>query len=256
MARTPDEADVAVVRIQAPFEPRNGNFIEALFHAGPLAFAGDDIAWLLELMRRGTDRRRHLSRSRRGDPRGRRRRCGASRELRRDGRRRSSRSSSDMQRPSGSLPFELPSSTERSVDSCRMSPTTRTTRSSPSATGSPTRARDLERLRSTHGHEGRRRRGAALGRGPRARDGHRRARPLLDAEIEGSNVKVIHSLTSMGCPRADDPGEHPRRGRRPAGRRAGRRRAHLRAAVDTRPHVGRREVHPGLRLGRFAGISS
>jgi beta-glucosidase len=52
LAGTPDEADVAVVRIRAPFEPRNGNFIEALFHAGPLAFAGDDIAWLLELMRR------------------------------------------------------------------------------------------------------------------------------------------------------------------------------------------------------------
>jgi len=52
VAGTPDEADVAVVRIQAPFEPRDGNFIEALFHAGALAFASDDIAWLLELMRR------------------------------------------------------------------------------------------------------------------------------------------------------------------------------------------------------------
>ena len=52
VARTPDEADVAVVRIQAPFEPRDGNFIEALFHAGALTFARDDIAWLLELTRR------------------------------------------------------------------------------------------------------------------------------------------------------------------------------------------------------------
>jgi beta-glucosidase len=46
----PDDADVAVVRIQAPYEPRNGNFIESLFHAGDLRFDADDIAWLLELM--------------------------------------------------------------------------------------------------------------------------------------------------------------------------------------------------------------
>jgi beta-glucosidase len=46
----PEEADVAVVRIQAPYEPRHGNFIESLFHAGDLAFEGDAIAWLLELM--------------------------------------------------------------------------------------------------------------------------------------------------------------------------------------------------------------
>ena len=33
----PEDADVALVRIQAPYEPRNGNFIESLFHAGDLA---------------------------------------------------------------------------------------------------------------------------------------------------------------------------------------------------------------------------
>ena len=49
---TPDDADVALVRIQAPYEPRNGNFIEALFHAGDLTFAPDDISALLELMER------------------------------------------------------------------------------------------------------------------------------------------------------------------------------------------------------------
>ena len=47
----PADADVAVVRIQAPYEPRDGNFIEALFHAGDLSFEPDAIAWLLELMR-------------------------------------------------------------------------------------------------------------------------------------------------------------------------------------------------------------
>jgi beta-glucosidase len=46
----PEDADVALVRIQAPYEPRTGNFIESLFHAGGLAFDPDDIAWLLELM--------------------------------------------------------------------------------------------------------------------------------------------------------------------------------------------------------------
>jgi beta-glucosidase len=45
-----EEADVALVRIQAPYEPRSGNFLEALFHAGSLAYDPDDVAWLLELM--------------------------------------------------------------------------------------------------------------------------------------------------------------------------------------------------------------
>jgi beta-glucosidase len=45
-----EAADLALVRIQAPYERRNGNFIESLFHAGDLAFDADEIAWLLELM--------------------------------------------------------------------------------------------------------------------------------------------------------------------------------------------------------------
>ena len=52
VAETPDDADVALVRIKAPYEARNGNFLEALFHAGSLAFDSADIASLLELMRR------------------------------------------------------------------------------------------------------------------------------------------------------------------------------------------------------------
>ena len=36
---------------------------------------------------------------------------------------------------------------------------------------------------------------------PGTRDGHRRAGPLLrDGDRLGEHVKVIHSLTSMGCP--------------------------------------------------------
>ena len=35
---------------------------------------------------------------------------------------------------------------------------------------------------------------------------------LYDVEVDGPKVKVVHSLTSMGCPGgADDPGGHPRR---------------------------------------------
>lgn len=52
VAETPEDADIALVRIKAPYEARNGNFLEALFHAGSLAFEGAEIASLLELMRR------------------------------------------------------------------------------------------------------------------------------------------------------------------------------------------------------------
>jgi beta-glucosidase len=34
----PDEADVALLRLKAPYEPRDGNLIESLFHAGDLDF--------------------------------------------------------------------------------------------------------------------------------------------------------------------------------------------------------------------------
>lgn len=38
IAPSPDEADLAILRLQAPYEPRTGG-LEALFHAGSLAFA-------------------------------------------------------------------------------------------------------------------------------------------------------------------------------------------------------------------------
>jgi beta-glucosidase len=46
----PEDADIALVRIQAPYEPRTGTFLEALFHAGSLGFDAEAVAWLLELM--------------------------------------------------------------------------------------------------------------------------------------------------------------------------------------------------------------
>ena len=37
---------------------------------------------------------------------------------------------------------------------------------------------------------------------------------MYDVELEGGKVKVVHSLTSMGCPAGpDDPAAHPRRRR-------------------------------------------
>lgn len=40
---TPEEADVAILRLKTPFEPRSGGF-EALFHAGSLEFTPEEIA--------------------------------------------------------------------------------------------------------------------------------------------------------------------------------------------------------------------
>nr|WP_306422572.1 glycoside hydrolase family 3 N-terminal domain-containing protein [Paenarthrobacter aurescens] len=39
IAATLDDADVAIVRLDAPYEPRNELFLEAMFHAGSLEFA-------------------------------------------------------------------------------------------------------------------------------------------------------------------------------------------------------------------------
>jgi beta-glucosidase len=47
----PEDADVAIVRVESPYEPRNGNFIEALFHAGDLDFKEPELSRLLGLAR-------------------------------------------------------------------------------------------------------------------------------------------------------------------------------------------------------------
>jgi beta-glucosidase len=45
----PEDADVAVVRRGAPFEPRDKTFIESVFHAGDLDFKEPELGQLLEL---------------------------------------------------------------------------------------------------------------------------------------------------------------------------------------------------------------
>lgn len=39
---SPEEADLAILRLRAPFEPRNRYFLEPMFHAGSLEFAEDE----------------------------------------------------------------------------------------------------------------------------------------------------------------------------------------------------------------------
>ena len=74
---------------------------------------------------------------------------------------------------------------------------------------------------------------------------------FYDVEIDGPKVKVIHRLTSMGCPAGqmiqEDIHDATAVGR---GRRGGRGRADVRPAVDARQDVRRRQVHPRLRLDR------
>ena len=48
----PEDADVAIVRLRTPYEPRDGNLVEALFHAGALEFGAEELARLIALMRR------------------------------------------------------------------------------------------------------------------------------------------------------------------------------------------------------------
>jgi beta-glucosidase len=48
---TPEDADFAIIRLAAPFEPRNGNFLESLFHAGDLRFRAEELDRILTLLR-------------------------------------------------------------------------------------------------------------------------------------------------------------------------------------------------------------
>jgi beta-glucosidase len=51
VVETPEEADLALLRIAAPFEPREG-FLESLFHAGDLDFKGNARQEILDLLER------------------------------------------------------------------------------------------------------------------------------------------------------------------------------------------------------------
>ena len=48
----PEDADVAIVRRNAPFEPRTNGIFEAMFHAGDLDFEPPELGALLDLARR------------------------------------------------------------------------------------------------------------------------------------------------------------------------------------------------------------
>ncbi|CAN5433340.1 glycoside hydrolase family 3 N-terminal domain-containing protein [soil metagenome] len=48
---TPEEADFGIIRIAAPFEPRNGNFLESLFHAGDLRFNAEELERIMTVLR-------------------------------------------------------------------------------------------------------------------------------------------------------------------------------------------------------------
>lgn len=48
----PEEADVALLRLSAPYEPRDREFLERLFHAGDLDFKGAELERILGLLAR------------------------------------------------------------------------------------------------------------------------------------------------------------------------------------------------------------
>jgi beta-glucosidase len=45
-----DSADLAILRLEAPYQPRDGSFLERLFHAGDLDFTGEQKARILSLL--------------------------------------------------------------------------------------------------------------------------------------------------------------------------------------------------------------
>jgi beta-glucosidase len=47
-----EEADVAILRLKTPFEQRDGNFLERMFHAGDLDFKGEEKAHILDILAR------------------------------------------------------------------------------------------------------------------------------------------------------------------------------------------------------------
>jgi beta-glucosidase len=49
---SPDDAEVAIVRLAAPYEQRNGSFLESRFHAGDLDFKEPERTRILDLLRR------------------------------------------------------------------------------------------------------------------------------------------------------------------------------------------------------------
>ena len=51
LVESPAEADLAILRLQTPFQPRNDIFLEAFFHAGDLDFKEPELGRILAIMR-------------------------------------------------------------------------------------------------------------------------------------------------------------------------------------------------------------
>jgi beta-glucosidase len=49
---TPEEADLAILRLKAPYQPREGNFLERMFHAGDLDFKEPELSRILGILAR------------------------------------------------------------------------------------------------------------------------------------------------------------------------------------------------------------
>jgi beta-glucosidase len=47
-----EDADLAIIRLGAPYQPRDGSFLERLFHAGDLDFKGEEKAHILSILER------------------------------------------------------------------------------------------------------------------------------------------------------------------------------------------------------------
>ena len=47
-----DEADVAILRLQTPYQPMDGNFIESMFHQGHLDFQEPELSRILEIAKK------------------------------------------------------------------------------------------------------------------------------------------------------------------------------------------------------------
>lgn len=50
MASDLDQAEAALLRLKAPYQPRQGNFLESLFHAGDLDFKGEEKERILRIL--------------------------------------------------------------------------------------------------------------------------------------------------------------------------------------------------------------
>ena len=189
----PEDADVRdPAHRQAPFEPRDGDFLEQFFHAGRSRLRRRrERERILDVARARADGRRHLPRPAGRDSRGRGGARPCWRTSARTDARRSSTSSSVASAPTGRLPFELPSSMAGGARAAlgrlvRL----RAIRSSRSGTGSRTSPPRFVSSRGRSSRSARRRRS----RSPRASGAARRCR-------RARRGRRLRSRCRTRCPR-------------------------------------------------------